>query len=134
MGVLFDRVLFGIEGIYGHFIADDKSANNVLRSNDINIRCGSELSFINNLFIRVGYDYGRLDPDLDDIIDVTDCHVTHVITGGLGINLLKNTEIDCGYNYKHTFTNYDPQIIVEETITDHILFLYVKHTIRKEEF
>ncbi len=122
-GVTLRQIEAGIEGLYNYFRADDEIIEEAFRSSSILIKCGAELHLIENFFIRGGYNYSQIDPDLDDIIDTGDRTTVNTITGGLGINFLRNTRIDIAYNYKWATTDLDP----DERITDHIIFLYLKY-------
>ncbi len=131
IGVVLREAKIGIEGLYKNLAVDDKLYEETITSNELSIKCGAELGLaIENCYLRGGYNYSRFDPDAEDTLDADDCSIINTVTTGLGINVFKNTRIDIAYNYKWTRNNLLP----DERVTDHIVFLYFKHIFKRELF
>lgn len=126
-GIELANVLVGIEGVYLSNRLEDRVAEDTLESTSLNFRVGAEFGIIINLCGRIGYGYNQVDLDYQDSIYTLN---TNVVTGGLGIDLLPRTRIDLAYNYKWTTSEVDP----DEKVTDHIVFLYLKHTIVADRY
>ena len=126
-GIEHANALIGIEGVYLSNRLEDRIAEDTLESNSLNLKVGAEFGIIMNLCGRIGYCYNQVDLDYQDSTYTLN---TNMITGGLGIDLLSRTRIDLAYNYKWTTS----EVVPDEEVTDHIVFLYLKHTIVAERY
>ncbi len=126
-GIAIARINAGFEGLYRYLLTDDLVSEQIIKSNSVILRCGAELSFIEKFFARGGYIYNTFDPDLDLDSDKT---MTNTVTAGFGLDFFENTRIDIAYNYKWMKTDLYP----DERVTDHVVFMYFKHTMVKREF
>ncbi len=123
----------GVEAVYQFGQTDDHVYDDQVRSSDIGIKGGAEFNPFSGLFLRAGYLYHRFDPDLDDIIDESDNITTNTITAGVGLKISEYTRVDCAYNYKMTDYGVVP-FYTDEEVTDHIVFLYLKHMLVSREY
>lgn len=129
IGVALKETNIGIEGFYKNFSIDNKINEERTASNELTIKCGAELGLaVENCYLRGGYNYSRLDPDTEDTLNADDRSFVNTVTAGLSINVFKDTRIDIAYNYKWTRDNLLP----DERVTDHIVFLYFKYILKRE--
>jgi len=125
-GMMREKLVVALEGLYKYSLSTDKIRDTTIVGADFTIKLGLESRFSKNLFIRAGYNYNQQDPNLDKADDHT---IFNVITGGLGINLIKNARLDIAYNYKLGKVKFDP----EERITDHIGYLYLRYNLPERD-
>ncbi|MEO0129954.1 MAG: hypothetical protein ABIL02_06925 [candidate division WOR-3 bacterium] len=117
----------GLEGVYRYNFLNDRLQDSSIAGNDYVIKLGLEFGLIKDFFIRGGYNYNQIDPNLDQ---TEDGMTFNTITGGLGLKFIKNIRIDLAYNYKFGKLKSDP----EERITDHIGYLYFRYNLPEREW
>lgn len=129
-GASGERLRFGLEGDYYYTRSDNRVWNSVQRSEKLTGKCGAEFAIAPEFLLRLGYNHTEYDSIVGEFPYVTANLITNVITGGLGINVLPRTRIDIAYGYQWTTTEALP----DETITDHVLTLYVKRTWSRDRY
>lgn len=122
LGMVYGPALIGTEGFLQKISTDDRVFEETTKGDEWGIKVGLEISPIRYFALRGGFNYTTVDPDVD-IED--DTEKTSTITCGLGFNPGGTTRFDIGYNYKQTETDLYP----DERISDHIVFLYLKHVL-----
>ncbi|MGB7055927.1 MAG: hypothetical protein WBE28_11465, partial [bacterium] len=127
LGLVHGPAMVGVEGVYKSMSTEDLVVEEMIKGSEQGVKIGFEISPIKQLFLRGGFNYILIDPDLD-VED--DRAKTNTVAAGFGFNVVGKTRLEIGYNYKQTETDLVP----DERITDHIVFVYLKQTIREEGF
>jgi hypothetical protein len=123
LSVKFNQIMVGIEGTYCYHRTDDRQLEETLRSDCMAAKCGVELAPVTGFAVRAGYNYVQSDPDLDDILDVSDKLITNAITAGLGVTAMAPARIDIAYSYQWSATD----VLPDERITDHVVTFYFQY-------
>jgi opacity protein-like surface antigen len=87
-------------------------------------KAGLEYAVMKDLYLRGGYNFDQVDPDLEGSSDRTK---THTVTGGVGLNIISGMRLDIAYNYRMGKT----QLLPDENITDHILLVYFRYILKE---
>ncbi len=122
LGVVHGPALIGAEGFLQKVSTDDRVIAEVVEGDEWGIKVGVEIRPIRQFALRGGFNYTTIDPDVDMADDI---EKASTITCGLGFDPAGTTRFEIGYNYKQTETELYP----DEKISDHIVFLYVKHVL-----
>lgn len=123
IGVELDQIAVGIEGTYCYDRTEDRELEETLRANCFTAKCGAEFVPVPGFSVRAGYNYVRSDPDLDDILDISDKVITNAVTTGLGVTAMAQTRIDIAYSYQWSTTD----VLPDERITDHVVTFYFRY-------
>jgi len=127
VGVTHGPALFGAEGFLQQMSTDDRVFEETVNGREWGMKVGLEVRPIREISLRGGFNYIKVDPDVDMDGDIAK---TNTITCGFGFNAAGRTRFDIGYNYKQTKTDLDP----DERVTDHVVFVYLKHVLTEEGF
>ncbi len=130
LGVVLNRILVGIEGVYCYDRTENRELEETLRADCIAAKCGAEFVPVTGLSMRAGYNYMQSDPDLDDLLDSSDKVITNAVTVGLGVTAMVQTRIDIAYSYQWSTTD----VLPDERITDHVVTFYFKYGVTTSKY
>jgi len=120
LGIVHGPALIGAEGFLQKASTDDRVFEEMTKGDEWGIKVGFEIRPVMPFALRGGFNYTTVDPDVDIADDI---EKTTTITCGLGFNAVGKTRFDIGYNYMQIKTDLYP----DERISDHVVFLYMKH-------
>ncbi len=120
LGFVYGPALIGAEGFMQKVSTDDRVFENAVKGDEWGFKVGFEIHPVRQIALRGGFNYITADPDVDVEDDIA---TTNTITCGFGFNAAGKTRFDVGYNYKQIKTDVYP----DERISDHVVFIYVKH-------